>query len=47
MAENLYQVGFDPPSETERVRSLYDKQASSYDRRVQFIEKLVFGEGRK
>lgn len=47
MAENPYRVGPDPSSETRRVRSLYDKQASRYDRRVQLMEKLVFGDGRE
>jgi ubiquinone/menaquinone biosynthesis C-methylase UbiE len=33
--------------ETERVRALQDKEASHYDRRISFFERLLFGGGRE
>jgi ubiquinone/menaquinone biosynthesis C-methylase UbiE len=32
--------------ETERVRSVQDKQASKYDRQISFFERILFGDGR-
>jgi len=32
---------------TERVRSHYEKTAPSYDRRISFFERVLFGEGRR
>jgi ubiquinone/menaquinone biosynthesis C-methylase UbiE len=33
--------------ETDRTRAHYDREASKYDRRVQFFERLLFGDGRQ
>jgi ubiquinone/menaquinone biosynthesis C-methylase UbiE len=33
-------------AETERVRSIQDKGASRYDRKISFFERVLFGEGR-
>src|SRR5260370_42486487 len=35
------------PSETDRVRRIYDDGASRYDRMIGFSEKLFFGDGRR
>jgi ubiquinone/menaquinone biosynthesis C-methylase UbiE len=32
--------------ETERVRSVQDKQAPKYDRQISFFERILFGDGR-
>jgi ubiquinone/menaquinone biosynthesis C-methylase UbiE len=32
--------------ETERIRSLQDKQAPKYDRQISFFERILFGDGR-
>jgi hypothetical protein len=33
-------------TETERVRSVQDKQAAKYDRQISFFERILFGDGR-
>src|SRR5437667_12473802 len=32
--------------ETERVRTVQDKQAPKYDRQISFFERILFGDGR-
>jgi hypothetical protein len=34
-------------AETERIRDLYDEEASGYDREIAFFEKLLFAGGRE
>jgi ubiquinone/menaquinone biosynthesis C-methylase UbiE len=34
-------------AETERVREVQDKHASSYDRQISFFERILFGDGRE
>jgi ubiquinone/menaquinone biosynthesis C-methylase UbiE len=36
-----------PEMETERVRRIQDKTAPSYDRRIGFFERVLFGDGRR
>lgn len=36
-----------PETETERVRRIQDKTASSYDRRIGLFERVLFGDGRR
>ncbi len=37
----------DPSSETERVRTIQDKEAPRYDRQISFFERTLFGGGRE
>src|SRR5450755_4250682 len=34
-------------AETERIRSLYEKDATKYDRQIQFFERMLFSGGRE
>jgi SAM-dependent methyltransferase len=36
-----------PSPSSEQVRSYYDKAASGYDRRIGFVERILFGDGRR
>jgi ubiquinone/menaquinone biosynthesis C-methylase UbiE len=39
--------GNDLPTETERVRSIQDKNAPRYDRQMTFFDRVLFGDGRR
>lgn len=37
----------DPAAETERVRAIWERQASVYDRQMRFWERVLFTGGRR